>query len=97
MYVYIYIYIYIYGAASPSPPPPSPPPWLPPLTGPIMLPSPPPPALWLGWSGWCGCLRGLFNPRSSPCGVVVGFGFNPPPPLPPVMRCGAVVGCGFQV
>ena len=75
----------------PSPPlPPPPPPWLPPLTGPIIY--------YAAFPGWVVWVVGLFNPRSSPCGVVVGFGFNPPPLLsPPVMWCGAVVGCGFQV
>ena len=91
IYIYIYMYkykcVYIWCSVA-RPPPPLPPPWLPPLTGPIMLPSPRPPVVWVGW---CGCLRGLFNPRSSLCGVVVGFGFNPPPPpLPPcnVVWCG---------
>ena len=41
-------------------PPPSPPHGYPPLRA---------APLWCGWSGWRGCLRRLFNPRSSPwCG-----------------------------
>ena len=75
-----YIYIYIWcSVARPLPLPP--PPWLPPLRA-LLCCLPPPAPLWCGWSGWCGCLRGLLNPRSSPCGVVVGFGFNPPPSPP---------------
>ena len=70
-------------------PPPLPPPMVTPPYGPYYAAFPLAP-LWYGWCGWWGCLSGLFNPRSSPCGVVVGFGFHPPPPLPPcnVVWCG---------
>ena len=61
-----------------------------------MLPSPPPPCGAGGLGGavvYVGCL----TPAHPPCGVVVGFGFNPPPPLPPcnVVWCGG--GLWFQV
>ena len=52
------------------------------LIGPLMLPAP------CGVGGGVGCLRGLFNPPSSPSGVVVGFGLFPLPPWCGVVWCG---------
>ena len=66
---------------------------VPPLSPPSMLP-PTPPLVWV-----VGCLRGLFNPPSSPSCVqsVVGFSLMFIL-LPPSLRCGSgwwVLGLGF--
>ena len=98
-YIYIYIHIHMYiwcSVARPPPPPPSPPHGYPPLRA-LLCCLPPPPPCGAGGLGGAVVYVGCLTPAHPPVVWWWVLGLTPPPLSPPVMWCGAVFGCGFQV
>ena len=89
MHVCMYVCMYVWCSVA-RPPPPSPPHGYPPLTGPIMLPSPPrPPVVWVvGGLGGAVVYVGCLTPAHPPVVWWWVLGLTPPSPPCNVVWCG---------